>query len=203
MSYRSSVRFLTTNNVWKQYFENNIDEGLFYNKDIFYQNEEITLIGWDWIKWYEDFEDVDGFMKILDAIENDNDEHDVGNDFWYARIGEENGDIEERSPFWSLEIPYSIVYFNDKEAIKILSGEESANKYMLVTVDSDRIETNIFDYLKDAQKELLKQYCDVYKKSKNKEQMSTPTKFSLDNKLNDDGIEAKANNFLWKIVEVY
>ena len=113
MAYRSDVRIVMSNNGYEEfkkyvkehidnYRKNNLKEGtiayesdydynLLNNTDIFkYSNDkEQVYIGWDCLKWYDGYEDVDAIMDSLDKL----DENNYG--YYFSRIGENIEDIEE------------------------------------------------------------------------------------------------------------
>ncbi len=50
-----------------------------------YKSDDIVTIYWDWVKWYEEYEDV---RFVIDFIHNDI-------PYKFTRVGESVGDIEE------------------------------------------------------------------------------------------------------------
>ena len=48
--------------------------------------EQIQALHWNWIKWYDDDEDIMAFIDMLDQIGDEN--------FGMIRLGEENDDME-------------------------------------------------------------------------------------------------------------
>ena len=52
---------------------------------------------WDYVKWYEGYECVDFVETFLsDCIPEE--------DYKFARVGEENDDVEERGEYWDAEV---------------------------------------------------------------------------------------------------
>ena len=47
--------------------------------------EQIQALHWDWIKWYDDDEDIMAFIDMLDQIGDEN--------FGMIRLGEESDDV--------------------------------------------------------------------------------------------------------------
>ena len=82
--------FIKNNNKLKEY---NYDYNLLHNLDVSKQsiddNNKIC-IGWDSIKWYDGYEEVDSIMDSLDKLEKN------GFGYSYARIGDNLEDYEER-----------------------------------------------------------------------------------------------------------
>ena len=48
--------------------------------------EQIQALHWDWIKWYDDDEDIMAFIDMLDQIGDEN--------YGMIRLGEQNDDME-------------------------------------------------------------------------------------------------------------
>ncbi len=113
MGYRSDVRIIVSKNGYKElrkyveehikkYKVNNIKEGsvadsynydfnLLNNLDVSKESADGNeiYIGWDNLKWYDGYEEVDAIMDSLNKLE------DNGYGYKYARIGESFDDIEE------------------------------------------------------------------------------------------------------------
>ena len=114
MGYRSNVRILTTKKGYeelKKYVEehvnefkkNNLKEGTIANymdcdfnllnqTDIsnLSSNKSQIYIGWNDLKWYNGYEDVDAIMAGLNHLEENN------FSYRYARMGESYDDYEEQ-----------------------------------------------------------------------------------------------------------
>ena len=107
MGYRSDVRVLTDSEgfekmqdiAWKLAEERNLDKSsvLFpeFGEDSsrrynYYDAQESYLcFGFDFVKWYDGYEDVDLFMDVLKVANKD------GVDWQFMRVGEEYDDVEE------------------------------------------------------------------------------------------------------------
>ena len=113
MGYRSDVRIVMSKkgyNEFKKYvkehidnykknnleestiaYESEYDYNLLNKADIFKQStdKKQIYIGWDNLKWYDGYEDVDAIMDSLNKLED----NDYG--FCFSRIGESYDDIEE------------------------------------------------------------------------------------------------------------
>ena len=59
--------------------------GNYYRGD---KTEDVVVFGWDWIKWYDGYEDVQLINRFLDKL-SDRDE-----DYSFIRIGEDVDDTE-------------------------------------------------------------------------------------------------------------
>lgn len=104
MGYRSDVRIIVSGSGYKELCEYVKKESLKYAKEDYdynllnhcdnmweKDNGDQVMIGWDYIKWYENhYEDVDIIMDALDYLE----EKDFS--YRYTRIGESYDDIVER-----------------------------------------------------------------------------------------------------------
>ena len=100
MGYRSQVRICMKKVSFEElkqelmgeydYLITNLDEyiettGVPYSGD---KTEEVVVFGWDWIKWYDGYEDVQLINRFLDKL-SDRDE-----DYSFIRIGENFNDTE-------------------------------------------------------------------------------------------------------------
>lgn len=72
-----------------------------------YANEESrdeVYIGFNYVKWYDGYEDVDAIMDGLDHLE------EKGYSYHFIRIGEDYDDIEEKYVSSSIENEYDVEY---------------------------------------------------------------------------------------------
>ena len=58
---------------------------------IFEKTKRGYYFGWDWVKWYDGYTDVDAIMNGLEHLQKNN------LSYRFARIGEDYGDYEELS----------------------------------------------------------------------------------------------------------
>lgn len=104
MGYRSDIRIRTTKKGYEimkaevENFlkENNLDELwnlLKINGVSIDKTEKAITIEWSYLKWYEEYKDVQAIMKSLSILSEKN------IDYQFMRIGEELDDIEE---IWSV-----------------------------------------------------------------------------------------------------
>lgn len=109
MGYRSDIRVMTDlegfekmqDIAWELKEERNLDDRLVLfpmhgqDPDNFFDyydaQEDYLCFGLDWVKWYDNFQDVGLFMDTL-KVANDN-----GVKWQFMRVGEEWGDVEEES----------------------------------------------------------------------------------------------------------
>lgn len=112
MGYRSDVRIIMSKNGFEQ-FKKNIQEHVNKYKSNLPENaisrdfhydmlkdldissnlddmDEQVYLGWNYVKWYDGYEEVDAIMDSLDKLE------EQGFGYNFARIGEEYSDIEKR-----------------------------------------------------------------------------------------------------------
>lgn len=100
MGYRSDIRIRTTKKGYEimkaevENFlkENNLDVlwNLLKNNGVEIEEiDNVVTIDWNWLKWYEEYKDVQAIMKSLSILSEKN------IDYQYMRIGEELDDIEE------------------------------------------------------------------------------------------------------------
>ena len=150
MGYRSDVRIIVSRNGYKKlkkyvdehikkYKINNIKEGTVaasYNYDFNLLNSldvsktsednKQIYIGWNDLKWYDGYEEVDAIMDSLSKLE------DNGYGYWFTRIGENIEDIEEqyndstsKDGVKYLDSPSVIRCFDDSEYKDIDLSKES------------------------------------------------------------------------------
>lgn len=60
--------------------------------DTFMQKDDAFLFHFDYIKWYEDYEQVGAITRFLNKLDND--------EYHFCRIGEVSDDVEESGGFW-------------------------------------------------------------------------------------------------------
>lgn len=60
------------------------------------------LLIWEWVKWYDEFDDVAKANEIMAEL-NDRD-HEDGYGYKFLRIGEEDTDVESRTNNYEVEL---------------------------------------------------------------------------------------------------
>ena len=129
MGYRSDVRILTSKKGYerlqkyvKQALKNeNGWDDLLENADIRNVSSNGVLVGWNCIKWYEDYKDVNSIVEGLEVLENED------YSYRFSRIGEDFTDHEEiyydsknRGDHF-IPFPSVIRQFDDEYTLKDLS----------------------------------------------------------------------------------
>jgi hypothetical protein len=51
---------------------------------------------WEWLKWYEDDDDVGFYKKLIDSL----DDMDCPSEYHFIRVGESDDDVEQKGYFW-------------------------------------------------------------------------------------------------------
>tara|TARA_R100001594_G_C3909592_1_gene232925 strand:+ start:73 stop:435 length:363 start_codon:yes stop_codon:yes gene_type:complete len=80
------------------------------NLDTNYRRAGALLVTWDYIKWYDSYEEVqciEDFMNDMDSMTDDKGA-DMDEQYRFCRIGENMDDIEERGYLESFDIRRSI-----------------------------------------------------------------------------------------------
>ena len=97
MSYRSSIFVTTTNNGFERMcaLGNSIASDCKFLGDgeephWVDETAEGTVFGWNWVKWYDSFDEVKHFDEILETTEAE------GIPWQFVRIGESDEDVETR-----------------------------------------------------------------------------------------------------------
>ena len=78
--------------------------------DIDFRGEEALMVQWDFLKWYEDYEEIkciESFMDDMDAMTGDNN-NDMDEQYRFCRIGENMNDVETRGCLEGLGVQRSI-----------------------------------------------------------------------------------------------
>ena len=121
MGYRSDVRIITSKDGFKElkkYVNDYLskadkkDDNLINDCDYMFETSKTSCIGWNDIKWYDGYAEVDSIMDGLNYLQ----EKDYS--YRYARIGENMDDIEEvaydsKSNERFLQYPQIIRKFDD------------------------------------------------------------------------------------------
>lgn len=138
MGYRSNVRIITTKNGYDELNKYINDYSKNFNKDNFYnllsntsiceKTEKGYYLGWDWVKWYEEYNDVSAIMNGLKHLQDKN------ISYRFARIGEDNNDYEEMNynsnseKEQGLDYPSCIREFDDEYVIESMNTIDNHNK---------------------------------------------------------------------------
>ena len=75
--------------------------------DKIYKDGEQFILYWDWIKWYESYEDVSAIistMDKLDELQDPNNYDETGYGYRFMRLGENDDDVETRGNDWNIEL---------------------------------------------------------------------------------------------------
>tara|TARA_Y100000310_G_C20435123_1_gene693359 strand:- start:100 stop:438 length:339 start_codon:yes stop_codon:yes gene_type:complete len=67
-----------------------------------------TVYVWDWVKWYDGYDEVDAITEFIDELDEGTE------DIEFLRIGEETGDIELRRNGPHTKEDYWLNYTNPK-----------------------------------------------------------------------------------------
>jgi len=81
-----------------------------------YIDEGSRLMGWDGIKWYEGYPEIDALVEFMDwadttDIEIDGVEQNAGQFYRFVRIGEETDDVVVRGDaYWDINVTREVCY---------------------------------------------------------------------------------------------
>ena len=81
-----------------------------------YIDEGSRLMGWDGIKWYEGYPEIDALVEFMDwadttDIEIDGVEQNAGQFYRFVRIGEETDDVVVRgNAYWDINVTREVCY---------------------------------------------------------------------------------------------
>lgn len=132
MGYRSEVAISLRHKDYNNLIENvknNID-GYGVIKDLLHYADKITnipdddiiIIRWNWIKWYEEYKDI---QKLNTFLHQEDDNGNILIPHCFTRIGEEYGDIEtyqhiDTEEDWALDCIEPMTYINDPEGEDVI-----------------------------------------------------------------------------------
>lgn len=97
MGYRSDVKMVTTKEGWERIKHAvkavNPDHTYLVDDELVVPvcNGKYMLYEINWTKWYDEYPEVDAFMRTLFLLERDNIPYN------FIRVGEDWGDVEEHS----------------------------------------------------------------------------------------------------------
>jgi len=150
MGYRSDVRITVSKKGYEElkkfvedYLKDKVKEdemnewNLLNSIDIKMEGEEQVYLGWNYLKWYEGYKEVDAIMEGLNYLE----ENEYS--YRYMIIGEDYTDVEEMSNDGKkdkdnyLEYPCIIREFDDDYIIELIEPEKQVeeNKEEKETID--------------------------------------------------------------------
>lgn len=150
MGYRSDVRIVVSKEGYEllkefveYYLKNNVKKeeinemNLLKSVDIKTEGKDQVYLGWNYLKWYDGYKDVDAIMEGLNYLEDN--EHS----YRYMIIGEDYTDVEEMSNDGEkdkdnyLEYPSMIRGFDDDYIKELLEPEKQVeeNKEEKETID--------------------------------------------------------------------
>lgn len=95
MGYCSEVAITCEPKAYKMFCELFSNEEFNSIPDKVKVNADIHLLCWSLVKWYDEFEDMQAIYNVMDKLDNLNPEEGYG--YSYLRVGEADGDEEERN----------------------------------------------------------------------------------------------------------
>ena len=93
MGYRSTVGIVCQKGAFDKL--NSLDGACPWDK-MFKKDDEI-LLKWEYVKWYEDYHDIKVIENALDELDDIPDPYLKGMGYSMLRLGEDYGDVEDRS----------------------------------------------------------------------------------------------------------
>lgn len=90
MGYRSEVRICLLKENFEELKErcSNLEYSLIDTMDFENKDNKTVVFGWDWIKWYNEFDEIAAIENYLFNLADDV-------PYSFVRIGEDRDDIEE------------------------------------------------------------------------------------------------------------
>lgn len=107
MGYRSEVAIKCEEKAYNMLKETCYKADIMPDK-IFKDGDE-RIFYWDWIKWYENYEEIAAIVKTLDKLDELQDPNNettgpIGYGYKFVRIGEYDDDVEIRQNDWNIEL---------------------------------------------------------------------------------------------------
>lgn len=105
MGYRSDVGIKCEEKAFEM-FREAYEEHDFLPGYIYKTEDNIYTLVWEYVKWYEDFPEVNAIIDVMSQLDQlyDETEGDCGGYIYaFNRIGEEDTDNEHRENSWDLE----------------------------------------------------------------------------------------------------
>ena len=103
MGYRSEVAIKCQKGAYD--YINSIDGA--YGWDRTLTDGTDFILEWEWIKWYEEYEGIKAIVDALNALDEIEDPYDTSMGYKMIRLGEDDGDVEERSNTDMIEFYYT------------------------------------------------------------------------------------------------
>lgn len=105
MGYRSEVAIKCEKKAFEMFREtyNKVD----FPPDKVYKDGKHFILYWDWVKWYDTYEDVGAVESVMDELnelQDLNNGEETGYGYRFMRLGEEDNDIETRENSWDIEL---------------------------------------------------------------------------------------------------
>lgn len=98
MGYRSNVRISTNRAGYKELFKsvsNSLNGDSFYDLfstnglDFYDEYKDSVIFGWDYVKWYEEYDEV---SIVMDTLKRLGDKYP----FEFIRVGEDDNDVDHK-----------------------------------------------------------------------------------------------------------
>ena len=70
--------------------------------DKVYKDGDCFILYWDWIKWYEDYDDISAIEEVMSKLDRLNDTTGYG--YRFMRLGENDDDVEIRQNNYDIEL---------------------------------------------------------------------------------------------------
>ena len=100
MGYRSEVAIKCEELAFEKFRE--VYKRVQFAPDKVYKDGEYFILYWDWIKWYETYDDIsaiEGVMSKLDLLDDT-----TGYGYRFMRLGENDDDVETRQNNYDIEL---------------------------------------------------------------------------------------------------
>lgn len=101
MGYYSEVAIKCEEEAYKR-FKGAFTE--YFQPDEILKSGNLYVIHWNYVKWYEDFDEIEEIRKAMDELDDEGVDTRDGLGYSFMRIGEDLTDIETRLNDYALEL---------------------------------------------------------------------------------------------------
>ena len=101
MGYRNEVAIKCETKAYERFKVVLADNNFKPDKVLFDDGDYI--IYFDWVKWYEDYPEVNAIYDVMNQLDDEHDGHDDLS-YKFLRLGEDDADKEERTNDYDIEL---------------------------------------------------------------------------------------------------
>jgi hypothetical protein len=105
MGYRSEVAIKCQPNAFEKLMS--VCEETLMKPDSIIEDGDCRILYWDWIKWYNTFDEIIAIEKCMQWLDENHDpDSDDGLGYHFIRLGEDGSDIDDETNDFDIELYY-------------------------------------------------------------------------------------------------